>query len=82
MTGFSRVASYRRNGCRFIPFIRPAFSILHFKSSATAGIGKECYECENRDGFDSCGKFDDSTDKCSVDKGGYCIRATSNGGNR
>jgi len=44
------------------------------------GIGKQCYECEisSEEKFDnSCGKFDDSTDKCSVGLGGYCIKATS-----
>merc|ERR1712241_385967 len=66
---------------KMVRIVLSVFVSLLFLELATAGIEKHCYECENRDGFDSCGKFDDSTDKCSVEKGGYCIRATSNGGN-
>ena len=41
-----------------------------------AGVSKRCYECEINSDDDSCGKFDDSTEMCSVEVGGYCVKAT------
>ena len=54
---------------------------LNSKSTAV-GIGKlkQCFECEistEEKDDNSCGKFDDSTEKCFVDLGGYCVKATS-----
>merc|ERR1719400_1494440 len=52
---------------------------LLFLDQAAGGVGHDCWSCEIDDGYDDCGKFSASTDKCSVDEGGFCIKATTKG---